>query len=287
MGRDGAVYFADTGNHRIRVLKNGIVSSLAGGPTERDSLGLEQGGFRDGVGTDARFRYPTALVATDSGDLLVADVGNSAIRQVALDGRVRTVAQGGPLRGPTGLAVVAAGALCVADSEAAALVSVTGSAAKIIPPASVGLPPRRPCAVCLVPGGGLAVADAEWHALFGVKGAAGSILLAGTLPSAPGPGYKDATGNKARFARPCALAYTGGVLYVADFGNNCIRAVTGSGLDPATWRPGGEPPGQGRARRFGRGRRGGARPGGRPGGIRSGQPVGQPAGPKGGDGAGH
>ncbi len=234
VGRDGTVYFSDTGNHRIRKLKGGLVSTLAGGPTAQNALGFEQGGFRDGAGVQARFRYPAAMVIAESGDLLVADLGNAAVRRVKPDGSVTTVARGAPLVSPTGLALLTGGALCVADSEASALVDIVGSAAKPSPPAG-GQPPRRPCAVCSLPGGAVAVADAEWHALFGTQGTTGSVLLVGFLPPTPSPGYRDGTGNVARLATPCSLAFSRGTLYVADFGNNCLRAVTGPGLDPASW----------------------------------------------------
>jgi len=284
VGREGAVCFADTGNHRIRLLRDGRVSTLAGGPTPRDALGFERGGFRDGPGPEARFCYPAALVVTGSGDLLVADLGNQAIRQVAPDGRVSTVARGAGLKNPTGLALLAGGGLRVADSEAAALLDLTGAAVKPVPPGRVGLPPRRPCAVCLAPGGATLVADAEWHAIFGIKGASVSVLVAGHLPQRPGPGYGDGTGDAARFARPCALAYVKGTAYVADFGNNCIRAVTGPGLDPTTWESSPEPFGPRPPRRGVPGAGGGGRPGGgrrAPGGP-GGGPQGGPPGAAGG-----
>ena len=234
VGRDGAIYLADTGNHRIRILRSGRVSTLAGGPTERDALGFERGGFRDGPGPEARFCYPTALAVTASGDLCVGDLGNGAIRKVTPDGRVSTVARGAALKSPTGLALLAGG-LRVADSEAAALLDVTGTAVKPVVLGQLDQPPRRPCAVCPVPGGGMVVADAEWHAIFGVTATGGCVLVAGFLPPQPGPGYRDGTGDVARFGRPCALAWAKGTLYVADFGNNCIRAIGGPGLDAAAW----------------------------------------------------
>jgi hypothetical protein len=258
VGPDGAVHFSDTGNHRLRKLQGGRVSTLAGGPTPRDALGFEQGGFRDGPGPEARFRYPAALALAESGDLLVADLGNAAIRRVKPDGAVSTVARGMPLANPTGLALLPGGVLTVADSEAAALLAVSGSTARRLPPAP-GLSPPRPCAVCAVPGGGLVVADAGWNALFGVQEGTASVLLAGVLPSKPAPGYRDGTGDAARFATPCSLAVSRGTLYVADFGNNCLRAVTGAGLDPAGWQPGSDHP----HRRGGRGGGGRRSPGAR------------------------
>jgi NHL repeat len=230
VARDGAVYFADTGNHRIRCLKDGTVTTVAGGPTERDALGFETGGFRDGPGPQAQFRLPGALCLTPTGDLLVADLGNSAVRRIAKDGKVTTVVRGGALKQPTGLMALAGGLVLVADSEASRLLDLHGAAASPHPGASEGVPVRRPCGVCEMPGIGVLVADAEWNAVMGIYPGQGSVLVAGILPPQPTPGYRDGKGSDARFLTPCALAVVGQTAYVVDFGNNCLRALTGPGL---------------------------------------------------------
>jgi hypothetical protein len=61
-----------------------VVSTLAGTPREA--------GSQDGVGSAARFVSPTALTVDASGNLYVADSGDSTIRKVTPDGVVTTVA---------------------------------------------------------------------------------------------------------------------------------------------------------------------------------------------------
>lgn len=240
---DGTVYFADSGNHRIRALKDGVVTTVAGGPTEADELGMEEGGYRDGPADSALFRFPSDVALTRSGDILVSDLGNAAVRRIAQDGTVTTVAQFGGLGNPVSLVALDGQVepLIVADAEAAALFGI-GSAGRLSPRRFTGVVAKRPTAVCALPGGRLAVADAEWHTIHGVEPSGRSVLLAGILPPGPHGNHADGTGADARFAAPCALVAAGNVLYVADFGNNCIRALT----LPAVWA---EPPPPGRSPR--------------------------------------
>ena len=221
---DGIVYFADTGNHRIRALKDGVVTTVAGGPTEADDLGFEQGGYQDGPAAEARFRSPGDVAIEPTGGILVADLGNNALRRVAADGSVSTVRSGGQLKSPTGLVFFGASSFAVADPGAGVLLE-TIALPKLSGRARAGIASKRPTGVCPLGEGALAVADAEWNAVFGVTPTR-SVLLAGVLPPTPVLGHTDGTGAEARFFRPCAVVYANSKLYVADFGNNCIRALT-------------------------------------------------------------
>jgi hypothetical protein len=98
---DAVAYVADTNNHAIRRvhLNSGNTTTVAGGG--------EYVGFMDGVGAEAKFRYPrgVSVVRRDGldtpGDVLyVADTGNDAVRRVFIpkdseEGTVLTVAGGG------------------------------------------------------------------------------------------------------------------------------------------------------------------------------------------------
>ena len=114
----GSVYISDLGNHRIRRLAGGKVSTFAGSGTA---------GLADGPSTQAQFNQPVGIAIGPDGALYVADMGNHAIRRIA-DGRVTTVAGGeagrddGPLkqarfRSPTSVAVDTQGRIYVADAS--------------------------------------------------------------------------------------------------------------------------------------------------------------------------
>lgn len=78
----GVIYVADTGNHCIRRIAGGTGETFAGAPEE---------GFGDGPASEARFSSPHGLAFDHTGNLLVADQGNGAIRRISPAGLVSTV----------------------------------------------------------------------------------------------------------------------------------------------------------------------------------------------------
>jgi DNA-binding beta-propeller fold protein YncE len=96
VSRDGStVYVADTGNHMIRMIVGGTVSTLAGQEYETDDEGSPLGGFRNGKAEDALFNLPRGIDFAN-GILIVADSANNMIRVIA-NGYVYTaVGSGSP-----------------------------------------------------------------------------------------------------------------------------------------------------------------------------------------------
>src|ERR1019366_2694492 len=119
----GHLYVADSGNKTIReVTAAGAVSTLAGTP------GVLAAGV-DGVGSAARFSGPAGTAADGSGNVFVADAGNSTIRKITPGGIVTTFAGVADSAGssdgtgaaarfnaPNGIAVDAVGNVYVADT---------------------------------------------------------------------------------------------------------------------------------------------------------------------------
>lgn len=78
--QDGALYVADSGNHRIVRIKNGKLSAVAGYTDEHT---IASGGYADGAAEQAQFAYPRNVAITATGTLLVADTGNGAVRKIS------------------------------------------------------------------------------------------------------------------------------------------------------------------------------------------------------------
>ncbi len=82
LGQNGAIIVADTGNHAIRQIYNGRVTTLAGG---------EKAGFKDGKGTGALFNSPSDVKIDKENNIYVADTLNNAIRKIDSIGRVTSL----------------------------------------------------------------------------------------------------------------------------------------------------------------------------------------------------
>ena len=92
----GRLYIADTGNHVIRALEGGVVSTFAG---TRQFMGLAHdywhgspvGGFADGRRDLAVFNNPIGLALWND-YLIIADSGNHMIRGIGANGIAFTIA---------------------------------------------------------------------------------------------------------------------------------------------------------------------------------------------------
>lgn len=81
---NGNVYAADAHNNCIRkITPAGVVSTFAGSTTS---------GAANGVGSSASFNSPTGVAIDTSGNLIIADNGNSSIRLITPAGIVTTIA---------------------------------------------------------------------------------------------------------------------------------------------------------------------------------------------------
>jgi hypothetical protein len=186
----GNVYVADWGNHIIRKISLGQVSTLAGLAGKP--------GWANGGNNIAQFNHPAALALDSLDNLYVADQGNDAIRMVTPAGVVSTLVGSPDVVGaadgsgtnaqfnlPSGIAYYSSGLLLIADTGNNTIRAAT-------------------------------LSDGSWTTI--------------TLAGFPGQtGTNDATGPAARFSSPMSVAVGGGYIAVADFGNNTIRFVTLSG----------------------------------------------------------
>ena len=187
LDKAGNVYVADGGdNNNIRKIGVDGVSTTLAGAVE---------GYAEGPGTAASFNTPSGLAIDAAGNLYVADTGNNAIRKIAPDGTVSTLAGDGlagatdgrgaaaRFNGPIGVAVDAAGVLYVSDTYNDSI--------------------RR-----IAPGGDVT-----------------------TIAGGRRAGKADGAAAQAQFSAPTGLALAAnGDLYIADTGNHAIRKLGKDGV---------------------------------------------------------
>jgi len=112
-GVDGTIYVSDEAAQRIRSIKDGRVSTVAGSGL-LGTLGMSVvGGFKDGPALSAQFDHPMGLAIAPDGRLFIADAKNKAVR-VLYRGVVTTVIKKGLVQ-PEGLAFDKTGTLWIAD----------------------------------------------------------------------------------------------------------------------------------------------------------------------------
>ncbi|MBI4625811.1 MAG: hypothetical protein HY736_21645, partial [Verrucomicrobia bacterium] len=245
--RSGNLFVADQDNGTIRrITAAGLVTTLAGTAGGRGSA--------DGIGSAAQFNFPSSVAVDASGNLFVADKGNSAIRRITADGVVTTFAgtagSSGSADGsgsaarfsfPNHVAADAGGNLFVADRGNSTIRKIT--AAGVVTtlagtPGSNGSTDGSgggarfnfPTSVAVDAGGNVFVADPNNSTIRKITAAGVVTTLAG-LAGPSGIGSADGTGGAARFNFPNGVAVDGsGNVFVADSGNNMIRRITPDGV---------------------------------------------------------
>ena len=191
---DGGFVIAEHDGNRIRkVGADGVISTVAGGP----SAGF---GGDGGAATDALLNGPSSVAVAADGGLLIADTSNNRIRRVSPGGTISTVAgtgasglsgDGGPatsatLSAPEGIFGASDGGFIVGDggNDAVRHVTSTGTISTVLG----GLDPDtgrpivdQPADLALTSTGRLVVAEVAGHQITGLD----AELPAGGLPPAP------------------------------------------------------------------------------------------------------
>jgi trimeric autotransporter adhesin len=239
----GTLYIADFSN-RVRKVSGGVITTVAGNGTSGYS-------GDNGPATAAQLSDPSRIAVDSLGDLFILDLNNDVIRRVS-NGIITTVVGNGTvgwsgdngpalkaqLHYPTGIALDPANNLYIADSgnnrirrvSVGIIDTIAGGGASLGdggPATSAQL--NWPHGVAVDSDGGLLISDWLNNRIRKVSNGM-MTTLAGTGPTGYPGGYSGDNGpaTSARLNLPAGITVdAGGDLYLADFGNNVVRRVSG------------------------------------------------------------
>ena len=231
-----------------------FVTTLAGGGGNSWNVaGNYGGGYADGNGTSAAFSGPRGVAVDGSGNVYVADWGNSRIRKITTGGTVTTLAGGGGSEWngagysggngtsagfsyPSGGALDWSGNVYVADTRNNRIRKITpgGTVTTLAGSGTAGYADgnglsasfRYPYGVAVDGSGNVYVADSFNNRIRKITPSGTVTTLAGSGTA----GYADGNGTSASFRSPWGVAVDGsGNVYVADTSNDRIRKITPGG----------------------------------------------------------
>jgi uncharacterized protein (TIGR03437 family) len=247
----GNLFIADTLNAKVRkVSTNGVIGTVVGS-------GTPGYGGDGGAAASAQLNLPSGVAVDSTGNLYIADFGNSRVREVsATSGAIGTVAGNGSagysgdggaaakaqLNGPQGVAVDAAGDLYIADTENNRIREVTpgGLIATVAGNGVAGYSGDGGQATSAQVGNPVGVAVDAVGNIFTVDASnrVRQVYPNGLIATIAGNGSRGYSGDgglatQAQLNAPSAIALgSNGNLYVADMANNAVRLLqyAGSGL---------------------------------------------------------
>lgn len=242
--RFGCYYIADTGNHRIRKIEGGYITTVAG---------CGESGYSGDGGSaiTARLNRPGGIVVDGKGNLYTNDYANNVIRKIDTYGIITTIVGNGgygysgdnkkaidaEIDKPYGLCVDESGSkLYIADYGNHCIREVDNQTGIISTLCGTGEPGysgdhgdctkatlNGPFWVSLY-GNNLLIADSNNHCIRSIN------LLTKIITTLVGDGIagfidSDSDITQVRLNVPAGMVAKAGTIYIADYGNNAIRCV--------------------------------------------------------------
>jgi sugar lactone lactonase YvrE len=241
----GAILIADTGNDRVRSVRDGRIETVVGD-------GQAGYGGDGGQATSAHITAPEGVTGDSSGDIFVADNGNNLVRKVDSSGIITTVAGSTTtttyadgalatavaLGSPIGIAADSGGSLWFTADQSVYHVGGDGRIHRIAGGDAAGYSgdggPARAALLrdpegVAIHGSDLFVADTDNQRVRRIDGS-------GVITTVAGSGIKGYSGDNGE-STSAQLTSPGDVgvdqmgrLFIADTGNNHVRVVTLGGL---------------------------------------------------------
>jgi sugar lactone lactonase YvrE len=253
----GNLYFAETGNHAVRMFSTaGVITTVAGNGTQ---------GFAgdNGPATAAELDSPSGLAFDLAGNLYIADTHNHRVREVAATTGVITtiagtgspgysgdagVATAAQLGRPTALAIDSAGDLFIADADSQCIRRVAAGTGVITTVAGNGIEGfggdggpamsasiDSPNGLAVDAAGDLYIADTHNGRIRKINVATGIITTVAGAGSSNGNvqsfGGDGGSATAAGLALPRGITLdAAGNLYIADSANHRIRRISTAGV---------------------------------------------------------
>ncbi len=188
---NGDLFIADSGNHIIRKVSGGFITTIAGIPGEAKFSGSNESAL------DTHLYEPTDLAIAPNGQLYLSDHGNHCIRKVDASDKIQTVAGQCGKRGFSGDGRIATRALL-----------------------------SHPRGLAFTKAGDLLIADFGNSVIRKVDMGTGNIMTVAGISGSVGYTGDGGLSTSAQLNRPTGIAVgSSGEYYVADFGNHLIRVV--------------------------------------------------------------